>query len=455
MAIRSDPVGSKNDIINNSYLGKLTDDQRAAMGVSRPSAPISTGTAVISGSTLQSLRGTPRTPSRISVFASDGNGGFTRSAYDRKTGEDWSVDYGARSPDNPGRWKVLESGPDGTRYENDQTGEVVNVPKGGNLRDVLRGSSERERVAQIQAQGRADAAQIQAQGRAEEQAENKRQFDAKLAAERDAKRDQMRSQFVGNAVQNITKMLKDSGVAEDKIGEMVQSQLSAMLDQYDKAMGGGQGGSPAPQGDGTIVGATGSGGNNPPVQSGAAKTPRTFKPGDVVNGRRWTGSGWEEVAESKGKGGGAGKKTAQPPEEGSEQDLVSKEGRRKTDFKNAGGTYEEDADGNIRYKVANWDYLPQELKDNMPESGNDLDDLALDAQNKANAAKKAFEEKFNNEVKPSIEAEARRKFPNNKAKRDKYVDSEINKWRIKNDPAEARRHKEEAADARWSAIVSG
>lgn len=152
----------RNDIIDNSYLGKLTDDQRAAMGVSRPSAPISTGTTVISAAGMRALRGTPRTPSRVSWFGSDGKGGFSRGAVDRKTGEDWNEDTGTRSPDYQGRWRVLESNADGMRYENDQTGEVVNVPKGSSLRDVLRGSSERERVAQIQAQGRADAAQTQA-----------------------------------------------------------------------------------------------------------------------------------------------------------------------------------------------------------------------------------------------------------------------------------------------------
>jgi hypothetical protein len=223
------------------------------MGISNPSAPISTGETVISAAGMRALRGEPRQPSRVSWFGSDGKGGISRGAVDRKTGEDWSEDAGTRSPDYQGRWKVLESNADGTRYENDQTGEVIDVPKGGNLRDVVRGATERERVAQMRMQAEQS-----------DRTENARQFDAKLAAEREAKREQMRSQFVGNAVQNIAKMLKDSGVEDDKLGEMVQTQLSSMLEQYDRAMGaGGPGGSPAPQGGGDpLAGDTSGGGAN-------------------------------------------------------------------------------------------------------------------------------------------------------------------------------------------------
>lgn len=240
---------------------KYRPDQLESMGIQNPSAPISTGTTVISGAAMRALRGTPRQRNMEGGhFAADGRGGFTKSYFNRRTGENWEVDYGTRDPNRPAKWKVLESHADYTRYENDLTGEVVKVPKGSSLRVVLRGSSERERVAQIQAQGRA-----------EEQAERKRQFDETLAANKEAKREQMRSQFVGNAVQNITKMLNNSGVAVDKIGDMVQTQLSAMLDQYDKAMGwGNEAQAPAPQGDGTIIGAaggaTGSGGKGEVAQ---------------------------------------------------------------------------------------------------------------------------------------------------------------------------------------------
>lgn len=193
-------------------------------------------------------------------------------------------------------------------------------------------------------------------------------------------------------------------------------------------------------GDTSKGGAPGSGGKA--TRAGTqVQTARTFKPGDVVNGRRWTGSGWEKVKKddkNQPQPRNPQGSTQPPPEEGTEADLVAKESARRRAFT---GELEQDEDGSVRYKIRNWDYLPKELKDKMPERGEDLDDLALDAQNKADAAKKEFEERFNSEVKPSIEEEARRKFPNNAAKRRVFVEEEVRKWRETNDPAEIREEK--------------
>ena len=154
----------QDSLINNSYLGKLTDDQRAAMGVLRPSAPISTGGTEISAAGVRALRGLPRPRSSVSSYYSDGAGGEVRTYSGPETGyQNVREASGTFSPDYQGRWKVLESGPNGKRYENSRTGEVVNVPDGSTLRDVLRGTSEKEKVAQINAQGRVDSAKLAAE----------------------------------------------------------------------------------------------------------------------------------------------------------------------------------------------------------------------------------------------------------------------------------------------------
>ena len=172
----------QNDIIDNSYLGKLTDDQRAAAGVSRPSAPISTGTTVISGAAMRALRGTPRVRYTNGGFGANGDGGFTTYRSGPEGFE--RDDSGTRAPDRQAKWKVLESHADYTRYENDQTGEVVKVPKGETLQNVVRGTSEKEKIARIQAQGRADAAQAQADNRlaiAKLNADQRREAATKIA----------------------------------------------------------------------------------------------------------------------------------------------------------------------------------------------------------------------------------------------------------------------------------
>jgi hypothetical protein len=174
----------QDSLINNSYLGKLTDDQRAAMGVSRPAAPITTGGAGISAAGVRALRGLPRPRSSVSSYYSDGAGGEVRTYSGSETGyQNVREASGTFSPDYQGRWKVTSVGADPNdrrydasgnevynasprqirRYENSRTGEVVNVPDGSTLRDVLRGTSEKEKVAQINAQGRVDSAKLAAE----------------------------------------------------------------------------------------------------------------------------------------------------------------------------------------------------------------------------------------------------------------------------------------------------
>ena len=164
-------LGDRTEDLQKSIYGGLssryTPDQLAKMGLRSPTAPISTGTTVISGASLRSMRGEPRQRSTISVFSNVGGdgriGSGTRSATIRPDGTREEVTTGTRREDAPGKWKVLSSGADGTRYENDKTGEVVNVPKGSSLRDILRnGGSERERIAQMNNDSREKRAQVTA-----------------------------------------------------------------------------------------------------------------------------------------------------------------------------------------------------------------------------------------------------------------------------------------------------
>lgn len=156
---------------------RLTADQIGKMGIQNPSAPISTGGAVISAAGMRALRGEPRPRSTVSVFSNIGGDGYagtgTRSATIRPDGTREEVATGTRREDAPGRWRVLSVGPDPSdekgkrqirRYENDKTGEVVDVPDGSSLRDVLRsGGSERERIAQMNNDSREKRAQVTAE----------------------------------------------------------------------------------------------------------------------------------------------------------------------------------------------------------------------------------------------------------------------------------------------------
>lgn len=179
--LQSANLGDRTKGVQNAIYGDLssrfTPDQLGKMGVSRPSAPISTGGAVISAAGMRALRGEPRPRSTISVFSNIGGDGYagtgTRSATIRPDGTREEVTTGSRREDAPGKWRVLSVGPDLSdesgkrqirRYENDKTGEVVDVPDGSSLRDVLRsGGSERERIAQMNNESREKRAQVTAE----------------------------------------------------------------------------------------------------------------------------------------------------------------------------------------------------------------------------------------------------------------------------------------------------
>lgn len=127
--------------IYNDLSSKFTSEQIGSMGVQNPSAPISTGSVTISGSTMRSLKGQPRQRSTISVFSNVGGdgrvGSGSYSTIIRPDGTREEYATGTRDPNYQGRWKVRVSDADGKLYENDKTGEEIRVPNGTNLGDVL------------------------------------------------------------------------------------------------------------------------------------------------------------------------------------------------------------------------------------------------------------------------------------------------------------------------------
>ena len=152
--LQSAKLGGRTEGVQKAIYGDLssrfTPDQLGKMGIQNPSAPISTGGVVISAAGMRALRGEPRPRSTISVFSNIGGDGKvgtgTRSATIRPDGTREEVTTGSRREDAPGRWRVLSVGPDPSdekgerqirRYENDKTGEVVDVPEGSSLGDII------------------------------------------------------------------------------------------------------------------------------------------------------------------------------------------------------------------------------------------------------------------------------------------------------------------------------
>lgn len=183
-----DRTADLENMVDNDLSSRFTAAQLGQMGIQRRSAPISTGGTEISAAGVRALRGLPRPRSSVSSYYSDGAGGEVRTYSGPETGyQNVREASGTFSPDYQGRWKVTSVGADPNdrrydasgnevynasprqirRYENSRTGEVVNVPDGSTLRDVLRGTSEKEKVAQINAQGRVDVAQTNAKSREE------------------------------------------------------------------------------------------------------------------------------------------------------------------------------------------------------------------------------------------------------------------------------------------------
>ncbi len=117
------------------------------------------------------FKGADTRPRGIHVFSADGRGGFSRSDWTPENGMT-REDFGTRDPNYKGKWKVLESGPDGKRYENDKTGDVVFVKNGENPPWVNGGTSDKQldrenklEIARLQDQGKTDRANARNESR--------------------------------------------------------------------------------------------------------------------------------------------------------------------------------------------------------------------------------------------------------------------------------------------------
>lgn len=103
----------------------------------------------------------PRVKGGGGSFFSDGKGGFIRTRSDESTGfQTVEERSGTLADDYKGRWKVLRGGGGQTTYKNDKTGDVVTVRDGETPPWVANASSsEKERIARINADGRIKAAE--------------------------------------------------------------------------------------------------------------------------------------------------------------------------------------------------------------------------------------------------------------------------------------------------------
>ena len=238
---------------------RFTTDQLGKMGVQSPTAPVSTGGAVISAAGMRALRGEPRPRSTISVFSNIGGDGYagtgTRSATIRPDGTREEATTGTRDPNYQGKWTVLSSGPEGdgltrdengkvvnnpnarqiTRYRNDKTGEVVEVPQGDTLRNVLqRGGSERERIAQMNNDSREKRAKIAAE------ATTYKANAAKEIAEMKAKGADGLNADQLNALGKIV----NNSLADE---ELRSAATQLLIDEINRKRGGGKGGTAQPK----------------------------------------------------------------------------------------------------------------------------------------------------------------------------------------------------------------
>lgn len=148
--LQSAKLGDRTADLQKELYGDLssrfTPEQIEKSGIRNPSAPISTGSGVtISGSAMRALRGQPRERGSVSIFSNIGGDGkvgsgtWSATVHPNGTREEYTT--GTRDPNHQqtyqGKWNTLESGPNGEVYRNDKTGEVIRVPNGTNLGDVL------------------------------------------------------------------------------------------------------------------------------------------------------------------------------------------------------------------------------------------------------------------------------------------------------------------------------
>lgn len=425
----------QDSLINNSYLGKLTDDQRAAMGVSRPSAPITTGGTEISAAGVRALRGLPRPRSSVSSYYSDGAGGEVRTYSGPETGyQNVREASGTFSPDYQGRWKVLESNGDGQRYANDRTGEEIFVPKGDTLRNVLlRGGSERERIARIQAQGRVDAAAVRAAGR---RTAGAGAGAVKFDKDEFAAVKEMRAAYAPK-IENEDGEMVDNPNADPEMFRRYSDRLDQLL------LGGGEGVSDG--GEGTQGGTSGVDAKRQElIRRGLLNPDGSPKQPAADNGGQQSGTAQQQETTTQQKqpvgeenpGANSPAKTEEPPDDS----------RR---FVDSGGEYSEDEDTGLRrVKIRNWDYLsPEEQQgwnEEMQESEGDSEGLMMgsiaDLQERANARKSEVDKKWEAEAQ-RLEAEWKRRGWTQK-RIDNALDKEEEKWRLVNDPAAKRRRRE-------------
>lgn len=213
----------------------------------------------------------PRRHSAVSAFSANGRGGFTRmEQFEDANGNLVRQEErtGTSAENHPGNWKVLSKGPDPdgdgkaqiTRYENDKTGEVIDVRDGETLRDKIRGVSDKERVAAINADSRVQAAEARAQGGTNGMSEERIQLERERLAQRKseeegrnaragAKNTETSARIAANMARNATDIMRGMHIdvenkeARDKFQKGLQQVVMDFIDKnsQDATTGGAQG----------------------------------------------------------------------------------------------------------------------------------------------------------------------------------------------------------------------
>lgn len=147
---------------------------------------------------------------------------------------------------------------------------------------------------------------------------------------------------------------------------------------------------------------------------------------------------------------------AYAPIESAEQKRVKEEASMIRDFRSHGGKYNEDDDGNVSVRIADFDYLPDEDKAKLGSDTLDrIDGEVVFYQAKAKESRRAFQQRREAEQARLRDVAAADRSLRTATKRQKWVDEKMREWDIENDPTlqrKAVRQSSEMSDALMNAL---
>ncbi len=448
--------------------GRNSADTLAKYGIEDPDAPSPTGPAVtMGGGTAQRLGAPILGPEKRggSMFYTNGKGYTLRSYSGPETGFQPVME----SNDAGAQWKVLSVGPDPNdpsgqrqvrRYENSETGEVISVPDGSSIESVVRGTSEKERIAAMNNASReaiqrdksdtrrdlAEAANVLKKYGIDVSAMLKERgldiAEANGAAKDDTR--QWNKDIDASIKQDQMELL--DGRKYEELSEAEKKKYDALQAERDRRRGFGSG-----EADGNNSGQS----EDRPVAPPDGKdvfehNGKTYRWGWVPEQKRWAYVPQQAQASASqqnantGDTGNAGADTGSLDGKNKTADDSSDASSR---FVAAGGEYSEDEDTGLRkIRIRNFDYLPEAVKKQVRQYMKETDDSYLDMekvaqlQEEANIGKKKIDDKWKAEA-ARLEADWKKRG---------WTPTRINRqlanaeraWRMKNDPQMIRERKD-------------